>query len=180
VTLEIFPQVSGIAREFFESTEYITSVNTHLALRRRPSNPATYIMASPSEQTDLCGVIVDHLKARGRVPEGKGMITTFCRNEWGKANLETPDAQIIDQVLGFIKPYYGDLSNEIEDFMIGRWERVVPVMGQGRFKQVAQFQKSVDPQARLQFAGDLVPIGGVNAALVSGDVAGRRLAARFR
>ncbi len=179
VSLEIFPQVSGFTREFFASTKYISSVNTHLALSKRPANPATYIMASPKEQPDLCGVIVDHLKARGRAPDDKGMITAFCRDEWCKANLETPQAQIVDQVLRFLKPYYGDLSNDIEDVMIGRWARVVPVMAQGRFKQVAQYQKSVNPAARVQFAGDLEPIGGVNAALVSGDKAGRRVAAVF-
>lgn len=179
VSLRIFPQVSGFVREFFKNTEYISSVNTHLALRKRPANPATYIMAAPSEQPELCGVIVDHLKARGRVPDGKGMITAFCRHEWCRAHLDTPDAQLIDQVLGFIKPYYGDLSADVEDAMIGRWERVVPIMAKGRFKQVAQYQRAIDPAARVQFAGDLAPIGGVNAALVSGDAAGRRIARRF-
>lgn len=179
ISLRIFPQISGFAREFFERTEYISSVNTHIALRKRPANPATYIMASAKEQPHLCGVIVDHLKARGRVPPGKGMITTFCSDDWCKANLATPDAEVLDQVLGFLKPYYGDLSGDVEDVMIGRWERVVPIMAPGRFKQVAEYQRSIDPAARVQFAGDLVPIGGVNAALVSGDGAGRRLAARF-
>jgi len=179
ITLQIFPQVSGFVREFFESTEYICSVNTHLALRHKPANPATYIMASAKEQPELCGVIVDHLKARGRAPEGKGMITAFCRDEWCRANLETPDEQIITQVLGFLKPFYGDLSGDIEDFMIGRWERVVPIMKKGRFKAVAKYQKSIDPTARVQFAGDLDPVGGVNAALVSGQKAAKRIGAMF-
>ncbi len=175
--LELYPQVSGIQRQFFETTEYITCVNTHIALRQRPSNPATYIMASPKEQPALCGVIVDHLKARGRVPEGKGMITAFCTHDWCSANFETPDEQVLAAVLGFIKPYYGDLSSDVEDFIIGRWKRVVPIMREGRFKQVAAYQRSVDPRARVQFAGDLEPIGGVNAALVSGDAAARRIIA---
>jgi hypothetical protein len=63
--------------------------------------------------------------------------------------------------------------------MIGRWERVVPIMGPGRFKHVAAYQRSIDPRARVQFAGDLEPIGGVNAALVSGDKAAKRVAAMF-
>jgi len=179
VTLQVFPQVSGFVREFFETTTYISSVNTHIALKSRPANPATYIMASPKEQPDFCGVIVDHLKARYRAPADKGMITVFCRDEWCKANLQTPDEQILSQVLGFIKPYYGDLSGQVEDVMIGRWERVVPIMQAGRFKHVAAYQKSVDPLARVQFAGDLEPIGGVNAALVSGGKAAKRVAAMF-
>ena len=179
VTLEVFPQVSGFVREFFASTTYISSVNTHIALKSRPANPATYIMASAREQPDFCGVIVDHLKARNRAPADKGMITVFCRDEWCKANMAAPDDQVLRQVLGFIKQYYGDLTSQVEDVMIGRWERVVPIMPAGRFKQVATYQKSIDPRARVQFAGDLDPIGGVNAALVSGGKAAKRVAAMF-
>lgn len=47
--LAMFPQMSGVQRDYYEATEYIASVNTHLALSRRPDNPATYIMVSPRE-----------------------------------------------------------------------------------------------------------------------------------
>jgi protoporphyrinogen/coproporphyrinogen III oxidase len=179
-TLAIYPQIAGVQRAFFESTDYISSVNTHLALRRRPQNPATYIMVSPRENPQHCGVIVDHLKARGRVPEGKGMITVFCAHEWCVRHLDAPNESVLQQVLRFIEPYYGDLSGEIEDYEIGRWPRVVPIMREGRFQQVAAYQKATDPRARVQFAGDLEPIGGVNAALVSGSKAAERIRAQYQ
>jgi protoporphyrinogen/coproporphyrinogen III oxidase len=173
--LNIYPQISGFAREYYESTEYICSVNCHIALRERPSNPATYIMCSPREQPDLCGVIVDHLKANNRCPDDKGMITTFCRHEWCLDNLDTPDEKVIDAVLGFVKPYYGDLSSKVEDYEIGRWRDVVPIMHKGRFKAVDRFMRETDPGARVQLAGDIGPIPGINGALVSGQAAGDRI-----
>ena len=177
--LEVYPQMDGPQRDYYERTEYIASVNTHLALSRRPDNPATYIMCSPREQPDLCGVIVDHLKANGRCPPGQGMLTIFCRHEWCLEHLEAPDEEILDQVLRFIEPYYGDLKGDLADHEIGRWRNVVPIMREGRFKAVDAFLRSIDPAARVQFAGDLVsPIPGVNAALVSGIAAGGRVASR--
>jgi len=176
--LEIHPQLDGFAREYYESTEYICSVNTHIALSHRPANRATYIMCSPREQPDLCGVIVDHLKARNRVPEGKGMLTIFCRHEWCMEHLDAPQEEIVEQVLRFVAPYYGDLSSDVEHVEIGRWREVVPIMHQGRFKAVDRFMKSTDPDARVQLAGDLGPIPGVNGALVSGTAAGQRIAAQ--
>jgi protoporphyrinogen oxidase len=173
--LQIYPQMSGFTREYYENTEYICSVNCHIALSQRPSNPATYVMCSPREQPDLCGVIVDHLKANQRCPDDKGMITTFCRHEWCLDNLETPDEKVIEAVLGFIKPYYGDLSSHVEDYEIGRWRDVVPIMHEGRFKAVDRFMRETDPVARVQLAGDLGPIPGVNGALVSGQAAGDRI-----
>ena len=173
--LNIYPQMSGFAREYYESTEYICSVNCHIALTERPSNPATYIMCSPREQPDLCGVIVDHLKANNRCPDDKGMITTFCRHEWCLDNLDTSDEKVIDAVLGFVKPYYGDLSSKVEDYEIGRWRDVVPIMHKGRFKAVDRFMRETDPDARVQLAGDIGPIPGINGALVSGQAAGDRI-----
>jgi protoporphyrinogen/coproporphyrinogen III oxidase len=173
--LQIYPQISGFAREFYEDTDYICSVNCHIALSERPSNPATYIMCSPREQPDLCGVIVDHLKANNRCPPGNGMLTTFCRHEWCLDNLESPDDKIIDSVLGFIAPYYGDLSSQVVDYEIGRWRDVVPIMRQGRFLAVDRFMRETDPTARVQLAGDIGPIPGVNGALVSGQAAGDRI-----
>jgi protoporphyrinogen oxidase len=175
--LQIYPQISGFAREFYQNTEYICSVNTHLALSERPSNPATYIMCSPREQPDLCGVIVDHLKANNRCAAGQGMITTFCRHEWCLEHLDAPDEKVLDAVLGFVKPYYGDLSSKVIDYEIGRWRDVVPIMPTGRFKAVDRFMRETDPSARVQLAGDIGPIPGINGALVSGQAAGNRIAA---
>jgi len=177
--LAMYPQMAGAQRELYASTEYITSVNTHLALAHRPSEPATYIMVSPREHADLCGVIVDHKKASGRAPADKGMITVFCRHEWCQRNLDASDDAVLSQVLQFIKPYYGDLSGDVCDYSIGRWPRVVPMMKQGRFKQIAAYERSLDPRARVQLAGDLDPIAGVNAALVSGAKIGKQMAERF-
>jgi protoporphyrinogen oxidase len=176
--LAMFPQMAGVQRSHYESTEYICSVNTHLALSRRPANPATYIMCSPREQPDLCGVIVDHLKADNRCPPDKGMITVFCRHEWCLEHLEASDEVILEQVFGFLKPYYGDLEPTLADYEIGRWRNVVPIMKKGRFKDVDAFMRATDPGARVQLAGDLGPIPGVNAALVSGTAAGDRIAAQ--
>lgn len=175
----MFPQMNPVQAEFYRNTTYISALDTHLALRKRPSNPATYIMVSPRENPHLCGVIVDHLKAAKRVPEGKGMMTVFCSDEWSKANMTASDDAVMAQVFSFLKPYYGDLGNDVEDYEIGRWPIVVPKMKQGRFQQIAAYEKSIDPASRVQFAGDLDPIAGVNAALVSGKKAAERIGHQY-
>jgi protoporphyrinogen/coproporphyrinogen III oxidase len=177
--LAIYPQMSGFAREHYQNTDYICSVNTHLALSKRPANPATYIMCSPREQRDLCGVIVDHLKANNRCPEDQGMITVFCRHEWCLDHLEASDEEILDTVLGFVAPYYGDLSSTLADYEIGRWRDVVPIMSKGRFRSVDRFMRETDPAARVQLAGDVGPVPGVNGALVAGQAVGELLAAQI-
>ena len=176
--LSLYPQMNGKARELYQNTNYICSVNTHIALSKCPENKATYIMASPKENVDFCGVIVDHLKANSRVPAGKGMLTAFCRHEWCLENLHTTNEEVLDKVLAMLEPYYGDLSNDVEDYEIGRWTEVVPIIPKGRFKAVAAYQRSIDPKDRVQLAGDIAPMGGVNAALVSGRNVAERMMAK--
>lgn len=175
--LAIYPQMAGAQRDHYENTEYIASVNTHIALSKRPANPATYIMVSPREDPDLSGTIVDHFKANNRVPDGKGMITVFCRHEWCLEHLDAPDDAILEKVFRMLSPYYGDLSSTLEDHEIGRWRRVVPILRKGRFQSIDRFMKATDPRARVQLAGDLGPIPGVNASLVSGRSAAERIIA---
>jgi protoporphyrinogen oxidase len=173
--LAIYPQMAGAQREHYENTEYICSVNSHIALSPRPQHPATYIMISPRENPDLSGCIVDHLKANNRVPDGKGMITVFCRHEWCLEHLDAPDDVVLEKVFEMLAPYYGDLSPTLQDYEIGRWRRVVPIMRTGRFQSIDRFVKATDPRARVQLAGDLGPIPGVNASLVSGRAAAERI-----
>jgi oxygen-dependent protoporphyrinogen oxidase len=63
----------------------------------------------------------------------------------------------------------------VEDYEIGRWRDVVPIMHKGRFKAVDRFMRETNPSARVQLAGDIGPIPGINGALVSGQAAGDRI-----
>jgi hypothetical protein len=84
---------------------------------------------------------------------------------------------ILEQVFGYLAPYYGDLSTTLEDHEIGRWRRVVPILRKGRFRSIDRFMKATDPRGRVQLAGDLGPIPGVNASLLSGRAAAERILA---
>jgi predicted NAD/FAD-dependent oxidoreductase len=48
-------------------------------------------------------------------------------------------------------------------------------MHKGRFKAVDRFMRETDPASRVQLAGDIGPIPGINGALVSGQAAGDRI-----
>jgi len=66
-------------------------------------------------------------------------------------------------------------GSKVVDYEIGRWRNVVPIMRKGRFHAVDRFMRETDPNARVQLAGDIGPIPGVNGALVSGQAAGDRI-----
>jgi len=77
------------------------------------------------------------------------MITVFCRHEWCLEHLEASDEVVLGEVFKFLEPYYGNLEPTLEDYEIGRWRRVVPIMSKGRFKAVDAYMRSVDPSEAI-------------------------------
>jgi protoporphyrinogen/coproporphyrinogen III oxidase len=177
--LPLFPQMVREQREYFESAQYSKSVNVHFALSRRPEVPALYIMVPKRENPDITTIFLDHLKAPDRAPQGKGMISVFLRAEWCDKHYEIPDARVIDEVAGKLKPYFGDVLAQAEHVVTQRWPQCALLVRPGIFREMSRHYQSIDPRARVQLAGDYAPFSSVNTAVVSGENAARLLVSRM-
>lgn len=177
VTLPMYPQLAGPARAFFEATEYMPIIDGHLGLSKVPSRPELLVLGSPRDNPDLGGVVADHLKAAGRVPEGKGGLTIYTTPDWSRRNRDADDEHVLHQLLQFIRPHYGDLLGDIETYAISRWDRTGPDSPPGRFRAIAEYERAIDPAARVQLAGDFHTTGGIEQSLRSGQAAAVRILA---
>lgn len=177
--LPIFPQMIAAQREYFAGTQYSRSVNLHFGLSKKPDNPALYIMVPKRENPDVTTIFLDHIKAPDRAPPGKGIVSVFLRAEWCDERYETPDAVVIDEVLGKLRPYFGDLSSSVEQTVVQRWQNCALLVKPGIFAAMSRHYQSIDPKARVQMAGDFAPFSSVNTAVVSGENAAKLLIARL-
>jgi protoporphyrinogen oxidase len=175
--LPIFPQMIAEQREYFASTQYSRSVNLHFGLSRKPNEKALYIMVPKRENLDVTTIFLDHIKAPDRAPPGKGVISVFLRAEWCNERFETPDEDVIDEVLGKLRPYFGDLGATVEQ---QRWENCALLVKPGIFADMSRHFRSIDAKARVQLAGDYAPFSSVNTAVVSGEKAANLLIARMQ
>jgi oxygen-dependent protoporphyrinogen oxidase len=173
--LAMFPQMDANHRDLYETARYRGLIAVALGLGRRPTDRATYILLPQREDPDVIAVIADHIKAAGRVPEGKSMYTLLFSHEYLHRNAERSDADVLADAIACVGRYHGDVSDAVEEHAIVRWEEVVPVVDTGRFRRIARFKEGLDPTARVQFASDLDRIPGVNGALVSGAEAAARI-----
>lgn len=177
--LPLFPQMIKAQREYFESTRYSRSVNLHFGLSKRPKTPALYIMVPRRECADITTIFQDHLKSPDRAPEGKGIVSVFLRAEWCEQRYESPDAQVISEVMNKLRPWFGDLSEHTEEVVVQRWSECALLVKPGIFADMSRHFASIDPQARVQLAGDFAPFSSVNTAVVSGENAARLLTQRL-
>ena len=175
--LEIYPQMDDNHRDLYETTRYRRLGSICIGLSRRPPDPATYFLVPPCEDPDTIAVIADHIKARNRAPEGKGLLTVLLSHEYLERTMDHSDEQILEYAIDRASQFHGDISGDIEETFVVRWPESVPALYQGRFAQIARFKRQLDRTARVQFASDLDRIPGLNGALVSGQEAAGRVAA---
>jgi protoporphyrinogen oxidase len=177
--LTLFEQMNPTQRTFFENARYSRSVNIHLGLSRKTDHPDLYVMVPKAECQDITTIFLDHHKAPDRAPEGKGIISVFLRSEWCAANWETDDATVLNEVTGMLRPWFGDLDDRLEQTVVERWDDCALMVTPGMFRQMSDYGRAIDPNARVHFAGDFAPFSSVNTALVSGQAAAQRVAARL-
>ncbi|MDB5971506.1 MAG: hemY 1 [Hydrocarboniphaga sp.] len=172
---KIFPQMIEGQKTYLNTIEYSRSVNVHFGLSAKPDHPEMYIMMPKRECPDITTVFLDHLKAPDRAPPGKGMISVFLRSDWCDERFDTEDNVVLKEVIAKLRPFFGDISSSVEESMVQRWDYCALKVKPGNARLMSEYNRAIDPQARVQIAGDFAPFSSVNTAVVSGERAAKRV-----
>jgi protoporphyrinogen oxidase len=172
------PNLTLNQRLFLDSITPLPSVNVHLGLRRKPAATETFILPPASEQPILTTIVMDHLKAPGRAPAGKGVVSLFCRDDWSARNFHAPDENILAEVLALAQPFIGDVRSDLESYVIARWPYAIIKSDVGLYHRIRAYEADIDPHDRIQIAGDFLSMG-MESAVISGNSAAMRIAALF-
>lgn len=161
------PNLSAVQQQFLDSIKPLPSVNVHIGLRRRPPIAETFILPPESEQAVLTTIVMDHHKAPGRAPEGKGAMSFFCRDSWSAQNAGRSDQEIVGEVLRMAKPFVGDLLADVETSVVQRWAYAIIKSEPGLYHRIAAYERDVDAGSRVQAGGDFLSMG-MESAVSSG------------
>jgi hypothetical protein len=93
--LGVYPQIDPVRREVIEGLEYSTCVDVHLGLSAPPEEESMMIQVPRLEHPDLCVVVLDHNRAPGRAPAGKGLLTSYWHTAWADEQWDRSDADIV-------------------------------------------------------------------------------------
>ena len=173
--LGVYPQLDPVRREVVEAIEYSTCVDVHLALSRPPDEPAMMIQVPSREHPDLCVVVLDHNRAPGRAPAGKGLLTTYWHTAWGDQQWGRDDADIVEEAVPVIDRLLPGVAAAVEFAHVQRWRPAVVMSRPGTYRDLARFSAATDPAARVQLCGDYLSASTTNASLCSGERAAERI-----
>jgi oxygen-dependent protoporphyrinogen oxidase len=154
-------------------------VTPNIALDRRPEKPgATYSMIARREHPYLGGILCDHHKAPGRVPEGKGLVTLTLMTDWCERHWDADDDAIVEQALVAVEHFLPGTADQVRFAEISRWtQQYAPV---GHYAGLAEFRaRSAREDRSVVLCGEYLSAPQLSAATASGEAAAAALAARL-
>lgn len=172
---DIVPQLDPHRAKFLRELNYTSTMSINLALRRVPDCPASFIVVPKPVSEGLFAIILEHNKAPGRAPEGKGLVSLFMMNQWAVDRMEATDEQILADVLPDAEKVIPGLGADIEFARINRWYPVLVYSHPGLYRELGRFHASRDRSSRIHLAGSYNSSGNVNTATTAGERAAREL-----
>src|SRR5262249_42634948 len=121
----------------------------------------------------LTGILLDHHKAPGRAPEGKGLLSLAILDSWSAEHWGDHDDDIRDIILTGLDKILPGTTDHIEFAELRRWRQEFNTVGfyraRGRFRQLSAQDQ------RVQLAGDSHSMQTLESAPISGQRAAERL-----
>ena len=175
--LGVYPQLDPVRREVVEAIEYSTCVDVHLGLSAPPDEAAMMIQVPSREHPDLCVIVLDHNRAPGRAPSGKGLLTSYWHTAWADEQWDRSDDDVVEAAVPAIDRILPGVAGAVEFTHVQRWRPAVVMSRPGTYRDLARFSAATDPAARVQLCGDYLSASTTHASLCSGERAAERIIA---
>lgn len=172
---DIVPQLDPERAKFLRELNYTSTMSINLGLNRIPECPASFVVVPRRVSEGLFAVILEHNKAPGRAPAGKGLVSLFMMNQWAVDHMDATDDQILADVLSDAEKAIPGLGDAIEFVRVNRWYPVLVYSHPGLYRALGRFHAARDLHSRIHLAGSYNSSGNVNTATTAGERAAREL-----
>jgi oxygen-dependent protoporphyrinogen oxidase len=173
---DIVPQLAPERADFLRRLNYTSTMSINLALTHPPQDlRAAFVIVPRPVSEGLFAIIVEHNKAPGRAPAGKGLVTLYTLNEWAVRHMSDDDDTVLEAILPEAEKVIPKLGEQLEFFRVNRWYPVLVYSHPGLYKELGRFHASRPRESRIHLAGSYNSSGNVNTATTAGERAAREL-----
>ncbi|MGH9037540.1 MAG: protoporphyrinogen/coproporphyrinogen oxidase [Acidimicrobiia bacterium] len=174
---DVLPGLHPDAATFLRQLRYTTSVNLNVALSKPPPGVPAFVVQVPRPTHEgLFGITLEHNKAPGRVPEGKGALGLYTMSDWSEELMELDDDTVTERVVAAADQVIPGIAGDVEFVRVNRWYPVIVYSRPGLYRALGDFHK-VRPRGRIALAGDYFSCSNLNTATAGGERAARELLA---
>lgn len=172
---DLVPQLPPERKQFLRDLNYTSTMSINLALDRVPDCPASFIVVPEPVSEGMFAIILEHNKAPGRAPAGKGLASLFFMNQWAVDRMQRPDEEVLADALTEAEKIIPGISRDVAFSRINRWFPVLVYSHPGLYRKLGAFHAARDRSSRIHLAGSYNSSGNVNTATVAGERAAREL-----
>lgn len=178
--LVAYPQLAPGQRDYLANVTYSCSVHIAFGLDRPTAESSVLLQIPRVEHPDLMAYVLEHNQAHERVPHGRGLIMAHHRDSWSRENWELDDARVIEHALDATRRLriLPELERHMTTALVCRVAPGLVLRRPGDYRAVSAFARTLDPNARVQFAsGDFLGHSTTDASVCAGERAARNLIA---
>lgn len=160
-------------------TDFSRLSSIHLGLRRPPA--AKVVGVGFANAATGIGVLeLEHLRAPGRTPAGKGMVSVYFVNAPGFDCVDASDAELTRRAMEVLESRFPGLGSEVELVHRVSWPTGIALFPVGRLREMSAIrQRLAGWNEPVDVAGDWLDGVASESALRTGEQAADRLAARM-
>ncbi len=174
---KLLPSFPKHSLDFMRDVPYTTAISVNLPLSSPPPNQKSFVIQIPkSVHPDLFAIVLDHNKAPGRTPPGKGMASLYAMSAWSEKLITMDDDTVVKLNLEAAETVMPGLSNLVEFSNVNRWHDVIVYSRPGLYKETGKFIAGLDPKSRIKLGGDYFSCSNMNTAFAGGERAAKELA----
>ena len=175
----IYPQLIPEGIALANTLEYASSMHVHFGVENPAPEPSSMIYSNPSEHDGLGVTFLEHNKVPGRAPKGKGLITSYFRQNWCKNHWQKDDKTVLEIAEATISNAYPGYLDSVETGVVTRRPICVVINKVGLAAAQVQFHKAQarTVNSRIQLASDYYSCSSTETSLAAGEDAALRLQA---
>jgi protoporphyrinogen/coproporphyrinogen III oxidase len=174
---DLIPQLAPERARFLRDLDYTATMSINLALSDVPDCPASFVVIPRPVHDGMFAIILEHNKAPGRTPAGKGLVSLFMMNQWALDHWDHTDEEILAEVLPVAEQALPGVSGMVEFSQVNRWFPVLVYSHPGLYRELGVFHAARDRSSRIHLGGSFTSSGNVNTATTAGERAARELMA---
>jgi oxygen-dependent protoporphyrinogen oxidase len=175
---EIVPRLPLLDVDFLRGVRYTKVVTLNLGLRKPPPGITASVVQVPRLQDHgLMAFTLEHNKAPGRAPEGKGLVCLLTMCEWAEVLFDEDDATVLRKVTRAAEPLMPGFSDDIDYVQINRWDPCIVYSRPGLYRELGEFNARRPPDSPIKLAGSFFSSSNMCSATAAGERAVRELAA---
>jgi oxygen-dependent protoporphyrinogen oxidase len=175
---ELVPTLSYEDQDFLRGVRYTKVVQLNLGLRHAPPGIAASVVQVPrAVDQGLMAFTLEHNKAPGRAPEGKGLVCLMTMCEWAEAIWDEDDDTVLRKVTGAAEKLMPGFSDDIDFVQINRWDPCIVYSRPGLYRELGAFRARRPAGTPIKIAGAFFSSANMCSATASGERAAREIVA---